>query len=263
MRKFDNKEIAKWIENSVKQLIVSQEGCGTLKLDDHLAICTGWSAGYGEEKRDDVIQAKDEPDFAICVGLKVWTSDDLRTDFDYINFPYYEDGECADYSVSIFPNEDYEKLFDRMFTYNEDIARYDNYRFVRATAGMSMEKLKALTLDRPSQHDEVIKYGWASKQLHHILRLNSFLKRWVTGEPFKDCLIDPRSDYLKMIKQDGHSMFTLDEAQIIAKHYDDETNAIKDQYIATHEHIINDAVGRMVNDIVVDVVRESLKKEIG
>lgn len=110
MRKFDNKEIAKWIENSVKQLIVSQQGCGTLKLDDHLAICTGWSAGYGEEKRDDVIQAKDEPDFAICVGLKVWTSDALRTDFDYINFPYYEDGECADYSVSISPNEDYEKL---------------------------------------------------------------------------------------------------------------------------------------------------------
>lgn len=160
-------------------------------------------------------------------------------------------------------NEDYVKLFDRMFTYNEDIARYDNYRFVKSVAGMSMEKLKALTLDRPSQHDEIIKYGWASKQLHHILRLNSFLKRRVAGEPFKDCLIDPRSDYLKMIKQDGHSMFTLDEAQIIAKHYDDETNAIKDQYIATHKHVINDAVGRMVDDIVVDVVRESLKKEIG
>lgn len=110
MREFDNKEIATWIENSVKQLIASQQGCGTLKLDDHLAICTGWSAGYGEEKRDDVVQAKDEPDCAICVGLKVWTSDDLRTDFDFINFPYYEDGECADCSVSISPNEDYEKL---------------------------------------------------------------------------------------------------------------------------------------------------------
>lgn len=110
MRKFDNKEIAKWIEKSVKELIASQQGCGTLKLDDHLAICTGWSAGYGEEKRDDVIQGKDEPDYAICVGLKVWTSDDLRTDFDYINCPYYEDGECADFSISISPNEDYEKL---------------------------------------------------------------------------------------------------------------------------------------------------------
>lgn len=117
MRKFDNKEIATWIENSVKELITyqkeliaSQQGCGTLKLDDHLAICIGWSAGYGEKKRDDVIQAEDEPDYAICVGLKVWTSDDLRTDFDYINFAYYEDGECADYDVSISPNEDYEKL---------------------------------------------------------------------------------------------------------------------------------------------------------
>ncbi len=110
MRNFNNKEIATWIENSVKELIASQQGCGTFKLDDHLAICTGWSAGYGEEKRDDVIQAKDELDFAICVGLKVWTSDDLRTDFDYVNFAYYKDGECADYSVSISPNEDYEKL---------------------------------------------------------------------------------------------------------------------------------------------------------
>lgn len=110
MRKFDNKEIAEWIEKSVKELIVSQQGCGTFKLDDHLAICTGWSAGYGEEKRDDVIQAKDDLDFAICVGLKVWTSDNLRTDFDCINFAYYEDGECADYSVSISPNEDYETL---------------------------------------------------------------------------------------------------------------------------------------------------------
>lgn len=110
MHKFNNKEIATWIENSVKELIASQQGCGTFKLDDHLAICTGWSAGYGEEKRNDVIQAKDVPDFAICVGLKVWTSDDLRTDYDYINFAYYEDGECADYSISISPNEDYEKL---------------------------------------------------------------------------------------------------------------------------------------------------------
>ena len=160
-------------------------------------------------------------------------------------------------------NEDYAKLFDRMFTYNEDIARYDNYRFVKSVAGMSMEKLKALTLDRPSQHDEIVKYGWSTKQLHHLMRLNTFIKRWVNDEAFEDCLIDPRSEYLTMIKQNGHSMFTLDEAKFLAKKYDDETNAIKEEYIATHEHVINDAIGRMADDVVVDVVRESLKKEIG
>ena len=160
-------------------------------------------------------------------------------------------------------NEDYAKLFDRMFTYNEDIARYDNYRFVRATAGMSMEKHKALTLDRPSQHDEIVEYGWSQKQLHHLIRLNTFIKRWVNDEAFEDCLIDPRSEYLTMIKQDGHSMFTLDEAKFLAKKYDDETNAIKEEYIATHEHVINDTVGRMVDHIVVDIIQESLKKGIG
>lgn len=160
-------------------------------------------------------------------------------------------------------NEDYAKLFDRMFTYNEDIARYDNYRFIRATAGMSMEKLKALTLDRPSQHDEIVKYGWSTKQLHHLIRLNTFIKRWVNDEAFEDCLIDPRSEYLTMIKQDGHSMFTLDEAKFLAKKYDDETNAIKEEYIATHEHVINEDVSNMINNVVVDIIRESLKKEIG
>ncbi len=160
-------------------------------------------------------------------------------------------------------NKDYEKLFDRMFTYNEDIARYDNYRFVRATAGMSMEKHKALELDRPSQHNEIVKYGWATKQLHHLERLNTFIKRWVNDEAFEECLIDPRSEYLTMIKQNGHEMFTLEEARVIAKKYDDETNTIKEEYISTHEHVINEGVGNMINDVVVNIIRESLKKEIG
>ena len=113
MRKieFTMDNIAKWLKESTDWLIDNQQGCCTLKLDDHLAICVGWSAGYGKEKRDDVIQTKDDPDYAICVGLKVWTSDVFCiTDFDHINFAYYEDGECADYDVSISPNEDYEKL---------------------------------------------------------------------------------------------------------------------------------------------------------
>ena len=116
MRKFDNKEIAKWIEESVKELIASQQGCGTLKLDDHLAICTGWSAGYGDEERDDVIQAKDDRDYAINAGIKVWTSDYLRTDFDFINFPYKENGDIYDDSISLSKNEDFDWLANVLIT---------------------------------------------------------------------------------------------------------------------------------------------------
>lgn len=159
-------------------------------------------------------------------------------------------------------NEDYAELFQPMFDNAEAIARYDNYRFVRATAGMSMEKHKALTLDRPSQHEEIVEYGWATKQLHHIFRLKTFLLRWVNGGSFAECLIDPFSDYLCKIKQEGHAMFDLEKATQIAKILDDETNSIKEEYVATHEHIINESIGEMIDNVVVNVIRTSLKKEI-
>ena len=105
------KEIAKFIKRSVKWLQKEKQGCCTYKLDEHLAVCVGWSAGYGDEKRNDVIQAKDDPDFGINVGLKVWTSDAaMLTDYDWINFPYYDDGDVLDMGVSVEPNDNYEQL---------------------------------------------------------------------------------------------------------------------------------------------------------
>lgn len=103
-------EIVKFVKESVEWLIKGQAGCCRYKLDEHLAIFVGWSAGYGDEKRDDVIQAKDNPDFAINVGIKVWTSDDMWTDYDWLNFPYYMDGAVWDMGCSISHNEDYEGI---------------------------------------------------------------------------------------------------------------------------------------------------------
>lgn len=100
-------ELGQWNKEAVEWLQKKQQGCSTYKLDDRLAVCVGWSAGYGDESREDAIQAKDNPDYAINAALKVWTSDDMRTDLDYINAPYYDDGTVMDFSVTIRPNEDY------------------------------------------------------------------------------------------------------------------------------------------------------------
>lgn len=110
LKEMQTEQLSKWLKDSVNWLIDHQEGCGTYKLDDRLAVCVGWSAGYGDELREDVIQAKDEPDYAINAALKVWTSDSMRTDLDYINAPYYDDGEVMDFSITISPSEDYSML---------------------------------------------------------------------------------------------------------------------------------------------------------
>lgn len=120
-------EIAKFVKESVEWLVENQQGCCRYQLDDHLAIFVGWSAGYGEEKRDDVIQDKDDLDWGIDVGLKVWTSDYMQTDYDFLNFPYEEDGEVWDMGFSVAPNADYECLAKNLLEW------YDNVKYLRLT----------------------------------------------------------------------------------------------------------------------------------
>lgn len=210
----------------------------------------------------------------ICLNKKATSYTHVRENNEHIDFKDFRviAGDFKKQNINFLEilftpycivNEDYIGLFEEMWGYAEDIARYDNHRFIKATAGMSMEKHKALELDRPSQHDEIIEHGWATKQLHHLIRLNHFIKRWVAGEFFGECLIDLNHDYLVKIKQDGHKMFTLEEAREMAKVFDEETNAIKEQYIATHEHEIDEYAGKVIDDAVVSIIRKSLKKEIG
>lgn len=118
-------KIAQFVKESVEWLQEKQEGCCRYKLDDHLAVFVGWSAGYGEEKRDDVIQAKDNPDFGINVGIKVWTSDDMWTDFDWLNFPYYENGEVLDMSLSVAPDDDYKHLANSLLRWYKEAKELD------------------------------------------------------------------------------------------------------------------------------------------
>ena len=118
-------KIAQFIKESVEWLVENQEGCCKYQLDDHLAIFVGWSGGYGKEPRNDVIQAKDDPDWGINVGIKVWTSDYMQTDFDWLNFPYEEDGDVWDMSLSIEPNDDYERITKSLLKWYNEVKEFD------------------------------------------------------------------------------------------------------------------------------------------
>lgn len=109
-KEMQTKQLSQWLKDSVNCLIDHQEGCCTYKLDDHLAVCVGWSGGYSDEPDENLIQGIDDLTFAINAAIKVWTSDSMRTDLDYINAPYYENGDVIDIGIYISKNEDYDKL---------------------------------------------------------------------------------------------------------------------------------------------------------
>lgn len=98
--------IAKFIEDAVNGLKNGEATNYRYKLDDRFAIFVGWSDGYSEDD-ETVIHNAENPTEGITAGIKVWTSDDMWTDFDYLNAPYYEGGEVLSDELSIDPEDDF------------------------------------------------------------------------------------------------------------------------------------------------------------
>ena len=102
-------DVARFIKNAVKGLL-NEEGTNyRYILDDRLAIFVGWSDGY-DEYDDTIIHNPSNKSFGINAGVKVWTSDDMWTDYDMLNFPYYANGDIIDTAVSIEPDDDYSSV---------------------------------------------------------------------------------------------------------------------------------------------------------
>ena len=116
--------LVNFLKEQVKYYEADACGCSTFKLDNTLAICIGWSDGY-DVSDTEVVHSKSEPTFCVNAGIKVWTSDSLRTDYDWINSPYFEDGSVWDTDVTISRNENYEALADYLLKEYDSMLEYD------------------------------------------------------------------------------------------------------------------------------------------
>ena len=105
------KELAKELKRAINFFKVNTCGCVTIKLDDRLGVCVGWLGGY-DIADIDLIHAKDDPSWCLNAGIKVYTSDSMRTDYEYMNSPFYRNGDVWMTDVSVGYNEDVDALAD-------------------------------------------------------------------------------------------------------------------------------------------------------
>lgn len=155
-------------------------------------------------------------------------------------------------------NEEYKDLFRILLDNRELIANLNRNQALRCMAGMSMEKMKALQHPYPTIIDKINKYGYDPKQLHHILRMNDFIKKYATGSRYEDCLIPDNKDYLIEIKK---GILSEDEAVELAQKIDQETRTIKDKYI-TEKDIINKYAVEILDCVKLNVLKRKFKKEL-
>lgn len=102
--------LAKFIEKSVNDLMTTNYTNCKYNLDEDLAVFIGWSDGYDtKDILDNELYKEENPSWRINVGIKVRNDADWA-DFDYLNYPWYSDGEIWDTGVTINKDEDYVKV---------------------------------------------------------------------------------------------------------------------------------------------------------
>ena len=140
----------------------------------------------------------------------------------------------------------------------EKIAHLNTNQAIRCMAGMSMEKLKALQHPYPSLIDKIKKYGYDNKQLHHILRMNDFIKRYIKGECFENCLIPTNPKYLLEIKK---TFMPVEKAVLLAIETDEDTKRIKEENVLEEDKIDKEAID-ILNQVKFSVLKRKFKEDI-
>lgn len=156
-------------------------------------------------------------------------------------------------------NPKYEELVRPLFENREDIAHINFNQALRCMAGMSMEKLKAMEHPYPTIINKIEKYGYDPKQLHHIFRMNDFIRKYAHGKTYEECLIPDNKTFLINVKK---GTIPLEVARKLAEEIDYYTKQIKDNYIITKEDVINQKGIDILNQVKYDLLKEKFKEDI-
>ena len=158
-------------------------------------------------------------------------------------------------------NPEYAAIYQTMFDNAERIAHYNNYAAVNCIAGMVFEKRKALCHPYEGLRAKIEKYGYDNKQLHHIVRCEEFLRRYISGVLYAECLIPTDTQHLIDIK--ASYIYSLEEACELADRLEAKTKITKQEYMDTHDVVIDREVETIMNGVLIDVLKHAFKKEIG
>lgn len=162
------------------------------------------------------------------------------------------------FSQYVVINPKYEDLVEELLSMNEEVARINYNQALRCMAGMSMEKLKAMEHPYPTIKDKIDKYGYDPKQLHHILRMNDFIKKFISGKSYAECLIPTNPEYLKSVKT---KPMPLRMARSLAVETDKETSMIKNCSQHTTETINFETIDKL-SDLSYRFLKRYMKEQI-
>ena len=163
-------------------------------------------------------------------------------------------------------NPKWKDFIQPLFDNKDVVASYNRNQFLRCIAGMAMEKRKALCHPYPNIVEKIEKYGYDGKQLHHCVRLYSFIDRYTRGEPLEKCYKVKNlfrwvlMNYKKQLDAYGQPM-SAENAISACDYYVEEIRKIKDANLSPHDEINQEAVD-LLKKLQYNIIKEKLRREL-
>lgn len=149
----------------------------------------------------------------------------------------------------------------RLVNHREEIARMNEFRAVKSMKGVAMEKFHAMEHPYPTKLDLIDKYGYDGKQVHHLIRVDDYLTRYIAGESYVDCLKPTPKLVDHMMEYKRHEI-PLDLARVEAAEVLAHTIAVADEFCAAHKDKEDPAMRALLEDVSYNIMRTATLEEL-
>lgn len=156
---------------------------------------------------------------------------------------------------------DYTQQWNRLVAAREQIARMNPFRAVKSMKGIALEKYHAMEHEYPSKLDVLAKYGYDPKQLHHLVRIDNYLTRYINGESYESCLIpeDSMKAFLLAIKKGG---WDFESARELANQSLAHVEKIANEFCAWEEEREDPEMRELLEDVSYNIMKLAVEKEL-
>ena len=160
------------------------------------------------------------------------------------------------FSPYVMMNKKFVSYYEELVKLRERIACYDNFKYLNCLCGTAKQKFDLIIKDDEEQSAR------RSKNLSHLFRMDEMICHFMVGDSFKESLINYNiygRDFLVKMKK---KIYTLPEAKKMAEEVMEKIDAVRAEYLNNHEHKIDIEVRNKVEEILFNILKENIRKEL-
>lgn len=158
-------------------------------------------------------------------------------------------------------NPIYAEQWNRLVEAREAIAHMNPYRAVKSMKGIALEKFHAMEHPYPTKLDLIEKYGFDGKQVHHLIRVDDYLTRYINGESYESCLKPSPELVTHMLEYKRHKI-DLETARKEAREVLAHTELTADTFCASRSDEEDKNVVELLQDVSYNIMKIATLKEL-